>query len=103
MNFKQFLKGVVVWLVLNILLLPTYFWMLLVPVLGLGAIEHMSTMEKLPFLLISLIPYVIEYVVIYLVAYKSDKFEDIFNKYIIGIQGVLVAFFIFGILGIGVM
>lgn len=99
MEFKYFLKGIIAWLILNIILLPAYFWMLLVLAMGIGAIEHMSIIEKLPFFLVSLIPCAIEYIVIYLVAYKSNKFNVIFSKYIIGIQGVLMVVFIFGFLG----
>lgn len=80
----------------SFLLLLAYFWMLFALAMGLGVIEHISIMEKLPFLLVSLIPCAIEYIVIYLVVYKSNKFNIIFSKYIIGIQGVLVGFLILG-------
>lgn len=56
MEFKYFLKGIIALLVLNIILLPAHFWMLFVLAMGLGVIEHISIMEKLPFLLVSLIP-----------------------------------------------
>lgn len=98
MDSKNFLKGIMALLILNIILLPAYFWMLFVLAIGLGIIEHISIIEKLPFLLVSLIPGVIEYIVIYLVAYKSNKFNVIFSKYIIGIQGFLMVVFIFGFL-----
>lgn len=98
MDFKHFLKGIIVFLILNIILLPAYFWMAFVLAMGLGVIEHISIMEKLPFLLISLIPGVIEYIVIYFISYKTNKFNVLFNKYIIGIQIFLMIFFMFGFL-----
>ena len=36
-----------------------------------------------------------EYSIIYLVAYKSNKFDIIFSKYIIGIQGISMLLYIF--------
>lgn len=99
LDFKYFFKGSIAWFILNIILLPAYFWMVFILAMGIGVIEHMSIIEKLPFLLVSIIPCAIEYVIIYLVVYKSNKFNIIFSKYIIGVQGILMVFFICGFLG----
>ena len=88
MDFKCFLKYARANIILNIILLPAHFWMLIILALGTGAIENMSIIERLPFLLLAIIPCAIEYSIIYLVAYKSNKFYIIFSKYIIGMQGI---------------